>query len=52
MSAVNYTPRHRGEPKPEYTHRPKADGSCSLACTCPTPLTRAEVDLLGEIGAF
>lgn len=33
-------------------HRPKPDGSCSLACSCPTPLTQAEADLLGDLGIF
>lgn len=33
-------------------HQPKPDGSCSLTCTCPTPLTRAEIDALDDLGVF
>lgn len=33
-------------------HKPNADGTCSLFCTCPTPLTRAEIELLDDLGIF
>jgi hypothetical protein len=33
-------------------HKPKPDGSCSIFCICPTPLTDEEVDLLGDLGIF
>jgi hypothetical protein len=36
----------------KYAHNPKLDETCSLLCTCPTPLTQAEADLLGDLGLF
>lgn len=33
-------------------HLPKDDGTCSLLCTCPTPLTDEEAKLLGDLGIF
>lgn len=47
----NYEPKHRGESKPT-THVPNSDGSCSLLCTCTTPLSEEESRILAELGIF
>jgi hypothetical protein len=33
-------------------HKPKPNGDCTLACTCNTPLTNEELEILDELGLY
>ncbi len=37
---------------PAVRHMPRVDGTCSLLCNCPTPLTKSETSTLHDLGLF